>query len=325
MKFSPLLLAAALPLLVAGQETQLEYDQESTSFSQSGLCRAYHSTDRSLLTKGLSTCQTMCGDLVKKAADEGKTNSLTCVSGGVGIPLISDPDGNQYTMGACTCDVPILDELVEDVLLALPAIAEIGCEILFNSFDLVLKIGLLALPGPGEAMDVGMQAGLKAAKTLLQNGKRASSFAQWFWNPCGDSKYTEMVDDLFNPLSSVSDEVMEGNGCPGECPPAESVSAAAVETPEATSAPEPEPTASEPAPEPTTTDAPEPEPTPSEPAPPASDTAAPPPPASSVTAPLPPMSTSTAPANATLGGYGNSTTNGTVPAVRRRRRQVSFY
>lgn len=214
------LLLGALPLLVNGaaivqkrKETQTEYDEETTSFRSQGLCRAYISTDQSLLTKGLSTCDDQCGDLAKQRTSEGKMTSVSCFSGGQGIPTYTDPDGNQFNMGECICDIPILDEIVNDVLMALPAIAEIGCEILFDSLDLVLQIGAAAIPGEGEVMDAGMAAAVKAAKTITENGQDASSFLQWFANPCGSSNYTQMIDNIFDPLSSVPDSVMPGLGC----------------------------------------------------------------------------------------------------------------
>ena len=39
-----------------------------------------------------------------------------------------------------------------DVVMSLPAIAQIGCEILFKSLDLVLQIGAAAIPGEGAAV-----------------------------------------------------------------------------------------------------------------------------------------------------------------------------
>ncbi|KAI4143773.1 MAG: hypothetical protein L6R39_004455 [Caloplaca ligustica] len=198
-------------------ESQQEFDQTTTSFEEQGLCRAYLKTGMTI--ESVSTCGTKCGDLVQKAQDAGDTTSLSCVSGGVGIPTITDPDGNQWNAGQCVCDIPILEEVIEDVLLTLPAIAEIGCEILFSAFDTILEIGVAAIPGVGPEMSAGMKAGIQAAKTITQNGQKASSFLQWFTNPCGKSKYTDMVDQIFDPLSSVPDSVVPGLGCKGKkCP-----------------------------------------------------------------------------------------------------------
>ena len=199
-------------------ESQTEYDQETTSLTSQGLCRTYYSLAVPQ-SQGLSTCSGFCGDLVKQAQQAGNVSSVTCVSGGQGIPTYTDPQGNQYSVGKCECNIPVLDEVVLDVVMMLPAIAEIGCELLFDSLDLVLQIGEAAIPGEGEAMDAGMSAAVKAAKTVTENGQDASSFLQWFADPCGSSNYTQMIDKIFDPLSSVSDTVMTGLGCKSKkCP-----------------------------------------------------------------------------------------------------------
>ncbi|KAL8747664.1 MAG: hypothetical protein Q9184_007571 [Pyrenodesmia sp. 2 TL-2023] len=68
-------------------------------------------------------------------------------------------------------------------------------------------------------MTVGMKAGVQAAKTIAENGQDARSFLQWFDSPCGHSKYTDMIDKIFDPLSNVPDSVVPGLGCKGKkCP-----------------------------------------------------------------------------------------------------------
>lgn len=198
------------------RETQQSFDQTTESFKQQGLCRVY--VNQRWGIKGLETCEPKCGDLVKKAKQEDKTTSLSCVTGGISIPTITDPSGDEYSPGTCVCDIPVFDELINDIVMALPAVAEIGCGILFGAFDAILEIGAMAIPGVGE-MTAGMKAGIQAAKTVAENGQDASSFAQWFANPCGKSKYVDMIDKIFNPLSNVPDSVVPGLGCKGKkCP-----------------------------------------------------------------------------------------------------------
>ena len=146
-------------------------------------------------------------------------SSVPCITGGVNIGTYTDPDGNQYHPGECVCDIPVLDELIGDVLMALPSIAEIGCAILFNALDKVLEIGAVAIPGVGAEMDVGMKSAVQAAKTVAENGQDASSFIQWFAKPCGGSKYVGMINKIFDPLSNVPDSAVPGLGCRGKkCP-----------------------------------------------------------------------------------------------------------
>ncbi|MCJ1361949.1 hypothetical protein MMC16_001050 [Acarospora aff. strigata] len=200
-----------------GRETKQQFDQTTESFTQQGLCRFYLSPNRG--PKGLEICAPKCGDLVKKAQKAGDTTSVSCVTGGMNIPTHTDPDGNQYHPGKCVCDIPILEELVIDVLMALPAIAEIGCAILFNALDKVLEIGAMAIPGVGATMNVGMKAAVQAAKTVAENGQGASSFIGWFGKTCGKGKYVNMINKIFDPLSNVPDSVVPGLGCKSKkCP-----------------------------------------------------------------------------------------------------------
>ena len=90
------------------KESQQEYDEETTSFQQQGLCRAYMSTTD--IQKSLSTCAGKCGDLVKQANDSGNVTSVSCVSAGQTLEQYTDPSGDVFTMGECECNIPILDD-----------------------------------------------------------------------------------------------------------------------------------------------------------------------------------------------------------------------
>ncbi len=197
-----------------GRETKQQFDQTTQSFTHQGLCRLYLNSNRERM--GLEICAPKCGDLVKKAKKAGDMTSVSCVTGGMNIPKYTDPDGNQYQPGKCECDIPILEEIVDNVLMALPAIAEIGCSILFSALDKVLEIGATAIPGVGAAMNVGMKSAVQAAKTVAENGQEASSFAGWFSKICGKGKYGSMISKIFDPLSNVPDSVVLGLGCKGK-------------------------------------------------------------------------------------------------------------
>ena len=197
------------------KQSQEDFDHNTASLVQQGQCREYLGLGHT--TESTSTCENKCGDMVKKAEETGNITSVGCM-GLQGTPTYTDPKGDDYMIGRCLCDPPIVDFIFHEVLVALPAIAEIGCSILFGAFDLVLEVGAAAIPGVGE-MTVGMKAGIQAAKTITENGQDASSFIKWFDSPCGHSKYTDMVDKIFNPLSSVPDDVVPGLGCKGKkCP-----------------------------------------------------------------------------------------------------------
>ncbi|KAH8679575.1 hypothetical protein BGZ60DRAFT_561138 [Tricladium varicosporioides] len=194
------------------KQDKTEFDRETTSFKGSGLCRYYNKATWKTHDGITLTCTPKCGDLAKAVKDTGKTQSAGCLGNGDTLPYQPDPDGDMFQMGKCICDMPLADEIADLVIEALPAIAQIGCEILFKSLDLVLELGAMAIPGAAE-MDVGMRAAITGAKTMLENGQDASTFLQWILHPCGAaSKYTEDIDKIFDPLSAVSDSIVKGNG-----------------------------------------------------------------------------------------------------------------
>ncbi len=135
-------------------------------------------------------------------------SSVTCVSGGIGLTTITGPAGNKFTMGECECNVPLINQIVEDVLLALPAIAKIGCELLYGGLDLIIQIGALAIPGEGEAMDAGLFAVTQGAKILSKNGYGSSMLLKWLANPCSSSNYTQKLDKIWSVTTKVSDKVV---------------------------------------------------------------------------------------------------------------------
>ncbi len=111
-------------------------------------------------TPGQDQCMKHCGDVRQQADDTGNPASILCVGvdyayGPMQGQLITSNDGT-YVLGKCICDCPLVDTIVQNVVLALPIIASIGCEILFQAFDVILEIGAMAIPGVGE-LDVGMR------------------------------------------------------------------------------------------------------------------------------------------------------------------------
>ena len=62
-------------------------------------------------------------------------------------------------------------------------------------------------------MNVGMKAAVQAAKTVAENGQQTSSFIRWFAKPCGEGKYVDKINKIFDPLSNVPDSVVPRLGC----------------------------------------------------------------------------------------------------------------
>ncbi|KAF2456017.1 hypothetical protein BDY21DRAFT_422386 [Lineolata rhizophorae] len=162
------------------RETEEEFEQNTVGLQDQGLCRKYLGTTRGLT--GLEICEPQCGDLAT-----GDAHSVTCSADtpGNGTPLYTDPEGNQYTIGECICAMPFVEELFQEIVLALPAIGDIGCAILKNALGLVLEYGPLGIPGVGTVISVGMRAAISAAKTFAENGLGSQDFLDWLF-PCGN-------------------------------------------------------------------------------------------------------------------------------------------
>ncbi|KAH8660906.1 hypothetical protein BGZ60DRAFT_414261 [Tricladium varicosporioides] len=201
-------------------ETPEEFAAGTANLQASGSCRAYLSTKQDL-----TICAPKCASTPPEdAATVGVLSSTSCVwtSNGMDNDIFTDPTMNQYHIGQCECNIPLLDQLVGTVVMALPAIGEIACSVLFNSFDKVIEAGLLIIP-EGKILDASIEAGVRAAKTILENGEKASSFAQWF-DPCGPKvpgahDYAADIDALFQQYTSIPDTVVKGSGCKsGKCP-----------------------------------------------------------------------------------------------------------
>ncbi|KAL8979476.1 MAG: hypothetical protein Q9205_005198 [Flavoplaca limonia] len=193
-----------LGTLGQARESQQEFEDTTGRYKQSGQCRLYlDSTDKT--RGGLGTCAQKCGDLV---GEEDISKSPECTTSGDNVPEILDPEGDRYTPGECVCDVPIVDQMVDETLLPLPVVADIGCPIVYQAFDAILDVGAAAIPDEEAPMDIGMNASIQAAKTISDSGKEADSFLGWFDQPCEVGNYTDVILKIFNPLCEVPDSVV---------------------------------------------------------------------------------------------------------------------
>ncbi|KAL9013592.1 MAG: hypothetical protein Q9180_009002, partial [Flavoplaca navasiana] len=189
------------------RETQQEFEDTTGRYKQSGQCRLYlDSTDKT--RDGLVTCAHRCGDLVGRATEKDVAKSPKCTTSGDNVPEILDPEGDRYTPGECVCDVPIVDQMVDETLLPLPVVADIGCPTVYQAFDAILDVGAAAIPDEEAPMDIGMNASIQAAKTISDSGKEADSFLDWFDQPCEVGNYTDVISKIFNPLCEVPDSVV---------------------------------------------------------------------------------------------------------------------
>ncbi|KAI4269266.1 MAG: hypothetical protein LQ337_007391 [Flavoplaca oasis] len=186
------------------RETQQEFEDTTARYKQSGRCRLYlDSTEKT--RDGLGTCAHKCGDLVGRAIEKDISKSPECTTPGDNVPAILDPQGDRYTPGECVCDVPMVNQMVDETLLPLPVVTDIGCPIVYRAFDAILDVGPAAIPDEEAPMDIGMNASIQAAKTISDSGKEADSFLDWFDQPCEVGNYTDVISKIFSPLCDAKD------------------------------------------------------------------------------------------------------------------------
>lgn len=213
------LLVRKAPCTNCEQEPQYTYN--TAGIAKEGLCRYFTTNPYKTRSELASTCTQKCGNVTAEADSNGNGAAFQgCIelqpvdAGGGGV----DPDGDAYNMGNCVCDIPILDQLVGEILLAIAEAAKIGCEILMDAAEDVLEYGADAIPGVGEAMTIGMKGAVQTAKTMAKYGKKSSDFLSWL-NPCGPpDNYTQKIDDIFDPMSAVEDSVVPPGACVSGCP-----------------------------------------------------------------------------------------------------------
>ncbi|KAH6680397.1 hypothetical protein B0J14DRAFT_648769 [Halenospora varia] len=230
MKYSAIttLLLAAAPFLVnagvvsldsraSAQENQAGYDAETQYMINNSQCRSFVKPSKANHNEALSTCLQKCSQSPKNDPSVGVLSSTSCVwtSKDSGLTYSGPNKLGDYRYGKCMCNIPILDQTIGIVVMALPAIGEIACSVLFSAFDKVIEVGLLAIPGEGE-INASIEAGVKAAKTILENGEKASSFAKWF-NPCGPKvpgahDYAADATQLWDSFTSIPDSRVQGCG-----------------------------------------------------------------------------------------------------------------
>lgn len=197
------------------------------------------------VNEAVAPCKPFCGK-AGPDTNAGNITSVTCLSGGLNLPIYTDSVGKYYP-GVCRCNIGLLDQITNDVVMALPAIADIGCEILVDAFELVVSVGVAAIPGAGEveAADAGMQGLVKAGQAVKKAGKGADDLLSWL-NPCGKDQFTDKVDAVFGDLTLG----MVGGGGTGNInadanAPVSSTSSQAAPSSSSQAAPKPAPTTSQ--------------------------------------------------------------------------------
>ncbi|KAI4266911.1 MAG: hypothetical protein LQ337_008609 [Flavoplaca oasis] len=193
-------------------EHQQRFHETTVRLKEQGLCRLYDDHIRKG-HHGLETCEPKCGDLVEKFQDDESSEFLRCVAKASDAPKMMDPEGQSYTFGDCECKAPVSDQSVDDISMTLPVVDDIGCSIVYEAFDKVLADGPKAIPEAQASMNVGLKAASQAAKTVDVNGKDSGTFLEWLDIACVKSNYTNVIQQIYDPLTNLPDSLIPSLGC----------------------------------------------------------------------------------------------------------------
>lgn len=137
-----------------------------------------------------ASCNQYCAD-VPGASNGFKTTACVGLNWPNGTALTQNVSGlGEVQAGKCYCNIQLADEIIGDIILALPKIVKeveqafesITCELLFDAFTTVLQLGADAIPGVGE-----LSVGLRESSDLCRNGMKMLTTRECRgWNPrCG--------------------------------------------------------------------------------------------------------------------------------------------
>ncbi|KAG8528378.1 uncharacterized protein KY384_007296 [Bacidia gigantensis] len=157
-------------------------------------------------------CQEFCKDA---QPDENGLKSIICSDfwpAGSPDPWVDNPDksGGKLMRGDCSCNNKFLNFVVHEVLEALPAIAEIGCNLLMAAFQFIVQLALQAT-GIGRVVDAAMAMGAQAAKTVAYaydiDSEALENFINWA-SFCGTDHLPGDMAKVFSVLRDVEDALV---------------------------------------------------------------------------------------------------------------------
>ncbi|KAF2137368.1 uncharacterized protein K452DRAFT_341097 [Aplosporella prunicola CBS 121167] len=157
-------------------------------------------------------CRNACGTkIASEISKGGASRAVSCI--GFNVKFEKQPGFDRLAgTGNCTCQNSFIEWAGENVIKALPAVAEIGCELLTTSATAILDIGSLFIPGAGEAVDGGKIAITEVAKSLKyaygNTDKAFNAFNDWM-NPCGDTSAVPAdMQKVFDIVNNWPDKIL---------------------------------------------------------------------------------------------------------------------
>ncbi|KAI0109823.1 hypothetical protein F4814DRAFT_450784 [Daldinia grandis] len=188
------------------------YDYESARQQNAMNCLVYQ--DPKYRDASTQKCYAVCKPTLDQAKKDGRATNYGCVGNypiDKSIPWEKIP-GSSYVVAParCSCDNWLVNEIVNDVIEAMPIIAQIGCYILMSSLKFVLDVGADFLTGgAGKALDAGLDMAATAAQIasyVYPEEEDPEGTFSWWSSPCGG---TDLVPDdikkVFGILNTISD------------------------------------------------------------------------------------------------------------------------
>ncbi|KAM5368692.1 hypothetical protein ACJZ2D_009358 [Fusarium nematophilum] len=188
-----------------------DYDEDSVKNRDKNDKQCWIYKDHYMNEQQLEGCRKDCQETLDEAKEEGRTSNYGCIlwapeseGGREAIPWVRQPStGKLITGGQCSCDNWLLNEVMDDFIEALPAIAQIGCYILMSSLKLVLDIGLSIFGG--RALSAGVDMALTAAELtnyVYSKDEDPAGAFEWWLSPCGGSDLVpDEIKQVFDILS----------------------------------------------------------------------------------------------------------------------------
>ncbi|CAJ2509268.1 Uu.00g142940.m01.CDS01 [Anthostomella pinea] len=216
MKTSSLLWLTSLAVLTSGaalskraHETPEQFADNTAAFVKQGLCRSYISAHTKTDAQIDSTCTETCNTQPRPWGCLGSAQ-------GSGIPTDLDPAGDEWITGKCLCEIPLAEEIFDLVVQALPVLGqalEAFVDVLCAAFFNVLAEVVLDVIPEVKAVTSAWSAAIKGAKTFAENGLEAVDYQKWIEDGCGDGPWVQNVNEIFDTLSGVKDDLGKSAGC----------------------------------------------------------------------------------------------------------------
>lgn len=185
---------------------QSENDEMTKNLVSENQCRAYAALVHTDESTGVGLCTNFCGNQANASTNNGDFSSVSCLSTGqLAQQWYKGPDGHPFTVGQCECNLPLVDTLVKDFVIALPAIGQVACEVLMDSWEAVLTKGLEAIPGEGAGLSAATRILVTAAKAFAGKADESGFFSWLNDQACGSSNFTQEVDQATDQIASAWD------------------------------------------------------------------------------------------------------------------------